>query len=113
MVLPCASVNRYHELVRKLVPEFTASRHMTMSTIILFNIRQGPSESSRDYLALFNEATIKVFPPNQEMFVCAPKNGLKMGHFNESVSQKLTLTLAEVVTREEFYIKDEESNAEK
>ena len=40
-----------------------------MSTTIMFNIHQGPSESLRDYLARFNEPTIKIVPKNQQMFV--------------------------------------------
>lgn len=36
-----------------------------------------------------------------------------MGHFNESLAQKSTLMLAEVVGKAECYIKGEESNADK
>lgn len=41
------------------------------------------------------------------------QNGRKAGHFNESLAQKPSLTLAEVVVMVECYIKGEESNAEK
>ena len=77
------------------------------------NIWYGPSESLRNYLVQFNEETISVIPPNQEMFVGLFQNKLKAGHFNESLSQNPTLSLEKMVTREECYIKDEESNAEK
>lgn len=86
---------------------------MKMSTTNLFNILQGLSESMRDYLSCFNKSTIKVVPPYQEMFMGEFQNQLKMGHFNESLAQRSTLTLAEVVSMVECYIKDEERNAEK
>jgi hypothetical protein len=47
------------------------------------------------------------------MFVAAFHNGLKAGHFNESLAQKPAETMQEVMKRAECYIKGEESNAEK
>lgn len=67
----------------------------------------------RDYLAYFNEATIKTVPMNQEMFVGEFENRLKECHFNESLALKLALTLTEVIARVECYIKGKENNAEK
>lgn len=81
-----------------------------MSIISLINIRQGPSKSLRDYLTRFNESTTRVFAVNQEMSVGAFQNGPKVGYFNESLAQNSSLTLDEVVTGAECYIKGEESN---
>lgn len=53
-----------------------------MSTTILFNIRGGSLESLRGYLTQFNEVTIMVIHPNQEMFVGAFHNKLRVGNFN-------------------------------
>ncbi|MCI25660.1 hypothetical protein A2U01_0046851, partial [Trifolium medium] len=61
----------------------------------------------------FSEATIQVSNPNQEMFVAAFHNGLKAGHFNESLDQKPASSMQEIIKRAECYIKGEESNAEK
>lgn len=41
------------------------------------------------------------------------QNGLKVRHFNESLAQRPASSLEEVVTREQFYIKGEQSNTEK
>jgi hypothetical protein len=79
----------------------------------MFSIRQGNSETLREYLARFSEATIKGSNPNQEIFVAAFHNGLKAGHFNESLAQKPAETMQEVMKRAECYIKGVESNAEK
>lgn len=79
MGLPRSSITNYQELARKLVHQFAVSRHRKMSTTKLFNIRQGPLESLRDYLAHSNEATMKVVPPNQEMFMGVFHSGVKAG----------------------------------
>jgi hypothetical protein len=47
------------------------------------------------------------------MFVAAFHNGLRAGHFNESLAQKPAETMQKVMKRAECYIKGEESNAEK
>lgn len=86
---------------------------MKMSTTCMFNIRQGPSELFREYLARLNEVTIRVVPPNQEMFVGVFQNDLKAGNFNEYLSQRPTSSLVEVVKWVECYIKGEGSNVEK
>jgi hypothetical protein len=64
-------------------------------------------------LVRFSEATIKVFNPNQDMFVSTFHNGLKAGHFNESLAQKPATLMSEIIKRAECYIKGEERNAEK
>ena len=90
-------------MIRKNSQQFSASRHRKVSSNSLFNVCQGQSESLRNYLARFNDSTIKVSNPNQELFVGAFQNGLKAGQFNESLAQKSA----------ECYIKGEESNTEK
>lgn len=79
----------------------------------LFYIRQGTSKSLKEYLVRYNDLMIKVMHPNEEVFVGAFHNGLRVGQFNESTTHKPVSSLAEVVTRAEYYIKDEESNSKK
>lgn len=79
----------------------------------LLNIHQSPSKSLREYHAQFNEETIMVIHPNQEMFVEAFQNRLRATYLNESLSYRLVVSMAEVVTRLECYIKGEERNVEK
>ncbi|PNX65368.1 hypothetical protein L195_g054500, partial [Trifolium pratense] len=81
-----------------------------VSRHVVFNENHFPF---REYLAQYNEATIKVSNSNQEMFVAAFQNGLKIGHFNESLAQKLATSMHEVMKRAKCYIKGEKSNAEK
>lgn len=44
------------------------------------------------------------------MFVGVFQHDLRVGQFNESLAQKSTSNMDEVITREEYYIKGEESN---
>jgi len=100
-------------MIRKLSQQFSASRHRKVSSNSLFNVLQGHNESLRNYLARFNDFTIKVSNPNQELFVGAFQNGLRAGQFNESLAQKPADSMEEIISRAECYIKGEESNAEK
>ena len=113
MNLPRFSILSYQDMTRKLTQQFSVSRHRKVPATSLFNVRQGHNESLRDYLARFNDTTIKVINPNQEVFVGAFQNGLRAGQFNESLAQKPADSMEEVIARAECYIKGEESNAEK
>jgi hypothetical protein len=64
MNLPRFSILRYLNMTRKLIQQFSASRHRKVPATSLFNVRQGHNESLRDYLARFNDTTIKVINPN-------------------------------------------------
>jgi hypothetical protein len=113
MNLPKNSIAGYQDFHRKLIHQFAGSKHVQVTATNMFSLRQRSSETLREYLARFSEATIKVSNPNQEMFVAAFHNGLRAGHFNESLAQKPAETMQEVMKRAECYIKGEESNAEK
>jgi hypothetical protein len=113
MYLPNNFVTGYAYFHRKFVHQFAGSKHMQVTATNMFALRQGHAETLREYLARFSEATIKVSNPNQEMFVASFHNGLKAGHFNESLAQKPAEKMQEVMKRAKCYIKGEESNAEK
>jgi len=52
-----------------------------------------------------------VVHPNQELFVGAFQNGLRAGPFNESLTKKPEDSMEEIMSRDEYYTKGEESNA--
>lgn len=103
-------VTSYQDLCRRMIHHFSANKYIKMSTTSLFNVLQGHSESLQEYLARFKKETIKFAYPNQNMFVWAFQNDLKVQHSNESLAQKLTSTIEEIMARAECYIKCEESN---
>ncbi|KAK2393494.1 hypothetical protein QL285_055433 [Trifolium repens] len=113
MNLPKNSIESWTDFQRKFIQQFSGSKHIKVTATSLFTIHQNPAETLREYLARFCEATIKISNPNQEMFVAAFHNGLKAGHFNESLAQKPATSMQEIIKRAECYIKGEESNAEK
>jgi len=97
------SIISYQDMVRKLSQH--ASRHRKVSSNSMFNVRQGHSESLRAYLGRFNDSTIKVSNPNQELFVGAFQNGLRAGQFNESLAQKPADSMEEIMAHAKCYIK--------
>ncbi|XP_039687900.1 uncharacterized protein [Medicago truncatula] len=113
MSLPRFSIVGYQDMIKKFTQQFSGSRHRKVLSTSLFNVRQGPNESLKEYLARFNESTIKVSNPNQEVFVGAFQNGLRAGQFNESLAQKPADSIEEVIARAECYVKGEESNVER
>ncbi|GAU30847.1 hypothetical protein TSUD_365550 [Trifolium subterraneum] len=113
MNLPRNSIGSYTDFHKKFIHQFAGSKHVQVTATSLFGTRQGHNDNLREYLARFNEATIQISNPNQEMFVAAVLNGLKAGHFNESLAQKPASTMQEVMKSAECYIKGEERNAEK
>jgi hypothetical protein len=113
MNLPKNSIESWIDFQRKFIQQFSGSKHIKVTATSLFATRQSHAETLREYLRRFCEATIKVSNPNQKMFVSAFHNGLKAGHFNESLTQKPATSMQEIIKRVECYIKGEESNAEK
>ncbi|GAU27754.1 hypothetical protein TSUD_215650 [Trifolium subterraneum] len=90
MNLPKNSIASYTDFHKKFIHQFAGSKHVRVTATSLFGIRQGHNEN-----------------------LPAVQNGLKAGHFNESLAQKPASTMQEVMKRAECYIKGEESNAEK
>ncbi|GAU43737.1 hypothetical protein TSUD_365860 [Trifolium subterraneum] len=112
MNLPKNSIESYADF-HKFIHQFSGTKHIKVTATSLFAIRQNFAETLREYLARFSEAMIKVVNLNQEMFVAAFQNGLKDGHFNESLAQKPATSMQEIIKRASCYIKGEESNSEK
>ena len=71
MGLPWLSVISYQDFNKKIVQQFSANYHWKVANTSLFGVRELPAESLRNYMAHFNEETIKVSHPNQKIFVAA------------------------------------------
>lgn len=79
MSLPRFSIINHQDLIKKMMQHFLVSKHRKVLTTSLFNVWQGHAESLREYMARFNEETIKVSYLNQEMFVGSFQHDLKVG----------------------------------
>ncbi|GAU40790.1 hypothetical protein TSUD_348870 [Trifolium subterraneum] len=110
MNLPNNSIESYADFHKKFM--FSGTKHVKVTATSLFTIRQNYAETLREYLARFSEATITVSNPNQEMVVAAFHNGLKAGHFNESLAQKPATSMQEGIKRASCYIKGPNSQSQ-
>jgi hypothetical protein len=99
MNLPKHSIESLLDFQRKIIQQFSGSKHIKVTATSLFATRQNHAETLREYLVRFSKATIKVSNPNQEMFVSAFDNGLKADHFNESLAQKAATSMQEIIKR--------------
>jgi hypothetical protein len=55
---PRFSMVSYQDMTKKLIHQFSASRHRKVSTTSMFNVRQEYNESMRSYLARYNDTII-------------------------------------------------------
>lgn len=69
--LPRFSITNYQDPTTNTIHYLSVTKHRKVSTIILFKVRQGYSETLREYIMCFNKETIKFAHPNQEIFVWA------------------------------------------
>lgn len=93
--IPLFLVTNYQDLSRNMILKFSSRKHRRVSTTSLFNVYQGHFESMREYLVRFNEVTIKVVHPYQEMFVGGFQNVLISGNFNEYLAPKFVTSMVE------------------
>lgn len=113
MSLPRQSVISYADFAKKFLRNFSDRKHKKASTATLFNARQRPNETLREYLGRFSDITVDVEHPDQRQFVDAFTNGLRGGQFNESLANRPPTNIQEILARAEAYMKGEESNAKK
>lgn len=76
MSLPRHSVVSYSDFTKKFLRHFSDRKHKKASTATLFNTRQRPNESLREYLGRFSDITVDVEYPDQTQFADAFTNGL-------------------------------------
>lgn len=88
-----------------MVHQLLASKLQKVSTTSMFNVRHVNLVSLMEHLTRFNEATIKVIHPNQEMLVGPFENGLRARHFNEPFAPKFVVSMNEIKACDECYIK--------
>lgn len=101
-------VTNYQGLSRKLHHQFFPRKHHKVSTSSLFKVRQGNFVYLWEYLSCLSKVTIMTVNPNQDMFVEAFHNYLKIRQFSEPLTQKPSNSMEEIMSRMECYMKGEE-----
>lgn len=106
-------ITSYQDLTKRMIHHFSAIKHIKVSATRLFNIFQGYFETLREYLMQFNEETTKIAHPTKRCLWRPSNNGLNAGHFNDSLANKPSCSIEEIMAMAELYIKEEESSTEK
>ncbi|RDX98500.1 hypothetical protein CR513_18558, partial [Mucuna pruriens] len=71
MNLPPRSIYTFNDLASMFLSQFAANKPKRLEVADLFDIRQAEGESLKNYMARFNDATVRVNDPDQKFFVKA------------------------------------------
>ncbi|KAL8548161.1 hypothetical protein ACS0TY_007471 [Phlomoides rotata] len=100
-----ALLHRYGEGVKY---KFASARRQPRTTLTLFNMKQGESESLRAFLKRFNQAGLEVPTTSPEVNINALTNDHRDGDMFSSLAKKHVHTFDELLKRAEKYLTLEE-----
>ncbi|XP_057730587.1 uncharacterized protein LOC130945914 [Arachis stenosperma] len=109
--LPEGSISNFDELADQFINHFAASKIYAHNSDYLSTIKQGPTESLKDYMTRFAEATNEIPNLNPEVHLYALKSGLRPGKFQESIVIAKPKTLVEFREKVTTQIEVEEFRA--
>ncbi|XP_072094204.1 uncharacterized protein [Arachis hypogaea] len=93
--LPAGSISRFHQLAKLFEEHFAGSAIYLHDSDYLNTIKQGPSESLKDYMTRFTKVAISIPDLHPEVHLHAIKSGLRPGKFQETIAVAKPKTLAE------------------
>lgn len=111
--LPECSVTNFEDIASRFVQQFSANKNAEVGLGGLFDVRQGPSDSLKNYLDRFNKTTVLVEVPDENFFVTAFIKGLRSSTFIEALIILKPRTMEKVWVRAEKHIEDKDSSAGK
>ncbi|RDX75742.1 hypothetical protein CR513_44345, partial [Mucuna pruriens] len=82
--------------------QFTTNKTKCLEVVDLFDIKQSKGETLKNYLARFNNSTVKAF-----------QRGLRIGQFSDSFTLRKPLTMEEIRAWTEKHIEVEEDQADR
>jgi len=106
--LPRSSISSFAVLARTFVERFAANRSKLPKMADLFDVRQNPDETLREYLNRFCDACTNISSPNEEILVDAFVKGLRANTFSESLVRIPALSLSEIRSRATTHIEAED-----
>ena len=109
--LPPSSVSSFRELSIAFVSHFIGVRTYRKPSYHFLSIKQNPQESLRSYVQRFNADSLKVDIPDEKFAITAFIAGLgvQSKDLMFSISKNPQASMAEVLAKEEKYIKGEEA----
>ncbi|RDX66338.1 hypothetical protein CR513_54902, partial [Mucuna pruriens] len=112
MLLP-RSIQTFKDLAGSFVSQFAANKVKKLEVANLFDIRQTEGESLKNYLARFNNATVRVDDPDKKFFVKAFQKGLRAGPFSDTLALRKPVNMEEIQVRAEKHVEMEEDQYER
>ena len=109
--IPPSSVSSFRELSIAFDSYFIGARTYRKSGYHLLTIKQSPQESLRSYVQRFNAESLKVDVPDKKFVITAFITGLRVQSKDLmfSISKNPQASMAEVLSKAEKYINDEEA----
>ncbi|RDX97000.1 hypothetical protein CR513_20277, partial [Mucuna pruriens] len=111
--LPPRSIQTFKDLAGSFVSQFAANKVKKLEVANLFDIKQTEGESLKNYLARFNNATVRVDDPDQKFFVKAFQKGLRAGPFSDALALRKPVNMEEIRARAEKHVEMEEDQYER
>ncbi|XP_057418748.1 uncharacterized protein LOC130712955 [Lotus japonicus] len=109
--LPRGSITNFRDFSSKFLVQFSASKTKQVTIEDLYNIRQSEGETLKQYVKRFSAASVKIEESEPQACARAFKNGLQLGKLNSKLSRKSARSMAEIRTRVNTYILDDEDDA--
>jgi len=106
--LPRSSISSFTVFARTFVERFAANRSKLPKMADLFDLRQNPDETLKEYLNHFCDACTSISSPNEEILVDAFVKGLRANTFSESLVRIPALSLSEIRSRATTHIEAED-----
>ncbi|RDX69579.1 hypothetical protein CR513_51294, partial [Mucuna pruriens] len=111
--LPPRSIQTFKDLASSFLLQFDANKVKRLEVADFFDIRKAEGESLKNYLARFNNATVRVDDPDQKFFVKAFQKGLRAAPFSDALALRRPINMEEIRARAEKHVEMEEDQYER
>ena len=94
--LEARSISTLGELVEKFLHRFVSSRPTTKISTYLLNIQQNSGESLRSYVQRFQDESVQISDPNEQVTIAVFTNGFVVETFHTVRHKKYPRTLQDL-----------------
>ncbi|XP_057418374.1 uncharacterized protein LOC130712563 [Lotus japonicus] len=108
--LPPRSIAGFMDLLAKFLSQFSTSRAQKVTPAALFNLQQRHNENLKSFMGRFNKLSVHLEDKMTEICIAAFELGLQSGSLNSSLSRKPVETMAELRSRVQGFIREEQSD---
>ncbi|XP_057485073.1 uncharacterized protein LOC130771473 [Actinidia eriantha] len=102
------TIDSFGDLSRLFVANFMSCRNRQKNASHLFTVHQKETESLKDFVKRFNQATLEVEDPSDKVIIMAMMEGLRPGPLFDSLSKNVPETLSALQSKADKYIAAEE-----